>query len=57
MGKYDNPLHVGVDTVSQSVDAWLHVSMGTRVVERRWLGWRHQGQVSRRNGQVGQCTT
>ena len=30
MGTYDNPLHVGVDTVSQGGEALLHVAIGTR---------------------------
>ena len=30
MGRYDNPLHVGVDTVSQGREALLHVAIGRR---------------------------
>ena len=29
MGRYDNPLHVGVHTVSQGREALLHVAIGT----------------------------
>ena len=56
MGRYDNPLHVRVDTVSQSREALLHVAISTRGgvgLDRCPDG----GQVSRKKDGVCQCTT
>ena len=56
MGRYDNPLHVRVHTVSQGREALLHVAICTRGgvgLDRCPDG----GQVSRKRDGVGQCTT
>ena len=56
MGRYDNPLHVGVDTVSQGRKALFHMAIGRRggVGLDRCLDG---GQVSRKKDGVCQCTT
>ena len=56
MGRYDNPLDVGVDTVSQGRKALLHMAIGTRggVGLDRCLDG---GQVSCKKDGVCQCTT